>query len=215
MHHASHRGAPMSGAAVQGATIMATPVITYERGDSYVTEAGKGAHALVGTLYVGETPICDTFERMDGYIFMPPGVYVRSSMMIDKKRGKVVNPSLLSASGGNLEYAGKLKQTIAKLEADRAKAPSAKLDKELKDANLQLAKMGQYANILVHRGVNPSEYEGCVGAGWIEANKLTYADEAMEYIYSLVGGGLTSQPEVTFEVVGAMPSLAGLKPYAA
>lgn len=193
---------------------MAVPVVTYERGDSYVTEHGTGAHALVGSLYVGETVICDTFERMDGFIFMPPGVYVRSSMMINAKRGKVINPSLSSASGGNLEYSGKLKQKIAKLEADRAKAPSAKLDKELKDANIQLAKMGQYANILVHKGVNPSEYEGCVGAGWIEGNKLTYSKEAMEYIYGLVGGGITEQPELTFKVVGAMPSISSIKPYA-
>lgn len=192
---------------------MANPVVTYERGNSYITEHGSGAHALVGSLYVGGTLICDTFERMDGYIFMPPGVYPRSSMMIDPSRGKVINPSLKSSTGTNLEYSGELRKKIAKLEKDRAKAPSAKLNKELKDANLLLEKMGQYANILVHRGVDPSEYEGCVGAGWIESNKLTFADEAMEYIYSLVGGGLVEEPELTFKVVGAMPSISSIKPY--
>src|SRR5688572_32206271 len=111
---------------------MSAPVITYERGDTYIKQSSNGAHALVGSLYVGSTVICDTFERMDGYIHMPPGTYVRSSMYQHASKGKVVNPSLLSASGGNLEYSGKLKEKIAKLEKQRkdATGPTPLLDKE-------------------------------------------------------------------------------------
>ena len=195
---------------------MSAPVITYERGDTYVSQA-NGAHALVGCLYVGNTPICQTFERMDGYVHMPAGIYVRSSMYQHESKGKVVNPSLLSASGGNLEYSGKLKEKIAKLEKQRkdAKGPTPQLDKQLKDAGLQLAMMKQYSEILVHSGTYPSEYEGCIGAGWIEDKKtLRYADEAMEYIYGLIGGGkLSTAPELTFKVVGVMPDIKTIKEF--
>jgi len=147
---------------------MAVPVVTYERGNSYVTEPGTGAHALMGSLYVGNTEICDTFERMDGHVHMPPGTYVRSSMYEHATKRKVLNPSLTSASTGNLEYSGKLKAQIAKLEKQRndTKGPTPLLDKALKDANLLLAKMKQYGEILVHHGTYPSDFEGCIGAGW-------------------------------------------------
>ena len=197
---------------------MSAPVITYERGNKYVTQASNGAHALVGSLYVGNTVICGTFERMDGHVHMPPGTYVRSSMYQHASKGKVLNPSLTSASTGNLEYSGKLKAKIARLEKQRkdTTGPTPLLDKALKDANLLLAKMKQYGEILVHHGKYPSEFEGCIGAGWIEDNKtLSYSDLAMGYIYDLIGGGkLSASPEVTFVVVGVMPDIKTIKEYA-
>lgn len=87
---------------------MAATVITYERGDTYVDniykakeknkegkeiEVTKTAHGLVGTLWVGGYAF-DTLERMDGYVKLKPGRYEKSSMYVDKKRGKVVNPWL-------------------------------------------------------------------------------------------------------------------------
>ena len=114
--------------------------------------------------------------------------------------------------------AGVDEQEAAKLEKQRkdAKGPTPLLDKELKDANLQLARMNQYSEILVHRGMRPSDYEGCIGAGWIEDKKtLSYADEAMEYIYGLIGGGkIATAPEVTFKVVGVMPDIKTITEYA-
>jgi hypothetical protein len=197
---------------------MSVPVVTYERGNSYVTEPGTGAHALVGSLYVGNTEICDTFERMDGHVHMPPGTYVRSSMFQHESKGKVLNPSLTSPRTGNLEYSSKLKAQIAKLEKQRidTKGPTPLLDKALKDANLLLAKMKQYGEILVHHGTYPSDFEGCIGAGWILDNKtLSESDLALWYIYDLIGGGkLSASPELTFKVVGVMPDIKTLKEYA-
>jgi len=197
---------------------MSAPIITYERGNTYVTQAGNGAHALVGRLYVGNTEICDTFERMDGHVHMPPGTYVRSSMYEHATKGKVLNPSLTSADTGNLEYSGKLKAKIAGLEKQRkdTKGPTPLLDKALKDANLLLAKMKQYSEILVHHGTYPVEFEGCIGAGWILDNKtLSESDLAMWYLYDLIGGGkLSASPELTFKVVGVMPDIKTIKEYA-
>lgn len=189
-----------------------THVITYERGTSYVKQAGSNATALVGQLYVGGTLVCDTFERLNGYVSMPAGTYHRSSMYVDAKRGEVLNPSLLSSSGENHEYGGKFRKELDRLMKIQNPTPADK--QAIADTNKKLARMGQYANILFHAGEVPSDFEGCIGCGWIESNRLTFAKEAMYYIYTLVGGTLTPAPEVTLKVVGKIPSAAELTVHA-
>jgi hypothetical protein len=97
---------------------MAATVIIYERGDTYVensydavTKDAKGkevkskktAHGLVGKLTVGGNEF-DTLERMDGYVKLAAGEYPMSSMYVDTKRGKVVNPWLGAALEKNPQY---------------------------------------------------------------------------------------------------------------
>lgn len=191
---------------------MSAPVVTYERGTTYVKEAGNNSTALVGQLYVGGALICDTFERLDNHVNMPEGIYHRSSMYIDAARGEVINPSLLSASGANHEYAGKKKAELKRLE--EIKTPSAQNKQSILGLKKELARMGQYANILFHAGSVPSHFEGCIGCGWIESKKLTFSQEAMYYIYTLVGGKLVTAPQITVQVVGKIPTAASLKEYA-
>ncbi len=80
--------------------------VTYTRGTTYIenayTDDGKActAHGLVGTVSVhGQT--YDAIERMDGYVKMKAGTYPNSSMYVDAKRGKVLNPWLGPTSEAN------------------------------------------------------------------------------------------------------------------
>jgi hypothetical protein len=97
---------------------MAATVILYERGDTYVenvydavtkdkdgteVKSKKTAHGLVGKLAVGGNEF-DTLERMDGYVKLAPGDYPMSSMYVDAKRGKVVNPWLGTALENDPQY---------------------------------------------------------------------------------------------------------------
>lgn len=73
----------------------------------------------------------------------------------------------------------------------------------------------QMRNILVHKGSVPSHFEGCIGPGFLEANKLTYSKESMEIIWDQCGGKDRKKSIiVTFSVTGEMPDIKNCKKYA-
>ncbi|MGE0422216.1 MAG: hypothetical protein AB7O88_08125 [Reyranellaceae bacterium] len=73
----------------------------------------------------------------------------------------------------------------------------------------------QRRNILIHRGSLPSHFEGCIGPGFLEANRLTYSKEAMEILWDQCGGKDRKKSiVVTLRVEGAMPALRNCRKYA-
>lgn len=76
-------------------------------------------------------------------------------------------------------------------------------------------KNGQLRNILIHKGTVPSHFEGCIGPGFLEANKLTYSRESMEIIWEQCGGKDRKKSiVVTLRVEGEMPDFKNCRKYA-
>ena len=72
----------------------------------------------------------------------------------------------------------------------------------------------QLRNILVHKGSIPSDFEGCIGPGFLEANQLTYSKQSMEIIWEQCGGKDRAKSIiVTLYVSGEMPDLKSCKKY--
>ena len=73
----------------------------------------------------------------------------------------------------------------------------------------------QLRNILVHKGAKPSDFEGCIGPGFLENDRLTYSKQAMEIIWEQCGGRDRSKSIiVTLRVSGEMPALKDCRKYA-
>ena len=98
-------------------------IVTYTRGTTYIenayTDDGKTAtaHALVGTLVVHGQSF-DAVERMDGYVKMKAGTWANSSMYVDAKRGKVLNPWLGKTSEANAPPVRSTLATVLTVSAD-------------------------------------------------------------------------------------------------
>lgn len=72
------------------------------------------------------------------------------------------------------------------------------------------------AEILMHRAEVPSDLLGCIGPGFLEGEKLTYAKESMSLIWQSCGGQAdvtTGLIVVTLRVVGSMQKLESCTRY--
>jgi hypothetical protein len=174
---------------------MATAVVTYERGTTYITNISDSetCHAVTGSLMVGGL-MFDTIER-----YKPKGVDFVHLVQRDyngvmywhASKGRVINPW-------------------------NGYGPNAKQN-----------------NILVHRGVRPSHFEGCIGPGFLgkggkdptlpsAPDVMADGPICMELIWENCGGAPNSKAgwsatalKVTFRVANAFPDRATLKKYGA
>lgn len=160
---------------------MATTVVTYTRGSTYLSELSNGTHyyGLIGTLTVGGLEF-DSLENFDLNIKNIDTVHLKardytSAVMYwhTKLNCYVINP--WNGTG-----------------------------------------IGKQNNILVHSGATPSDFEGCIGPGFLAAagtpNYLSYSKASLIVIWETCGGASGSKPvwsknalQVVFRVTNDFP----------